>query len=53
VGVSECYYTLFCIESMLERGLFSRKREKFAQNLGVNGKNGNILRESTIFRVDD
>jgi len=34
---------------MLECGLFSRKREKFAQNVDVNGKNGNFLGETTIF----
>ena len=33
--VSKYNYSLFCTESMLESGLFSRKREKFAQNVGV------------------
>jgi len=27
---------------MFESGLFSRERERFVQNVGVNGKNGNF-----------
>ncbi len=38
-GSRENCYSLFCTESMLESGMISRKREKFAKNVGLNSQN--------------
>jgi len=43
VRVWKCYYSLFCTESMLGSGMFSKKRGKLAQKVGVNGKNWNLF----------
>lgn len=43
------YFSLFSAERMLESGLFLRKREKLARNIGVNGKNWHLFGRNKTF----